>query len=771
MSLSRDGSARPDDERRTLRRAAAWSVALGLVTLSSGFTWAAIVSDQVSDLAARTLDTRAAAVQDAAQDQVDRYGDALRLVAAGLASGDRVEAAAFETATAPLDSMTLAGATSLAFLAAPVEDADLDTFQSRWRARGSTDLQLDPVEAAQTHVFAVLSTPLDGSDQSRTGVDVAGAPAPYEALRQSRRRGDVSVSGAYQLIIDQQLPEAERQTSFVVTAPVVKQGRFLGWVLMGLRGQDFLGAILERAAEGRVVVGLSAADTAGNDLTVASSVAEGDGPGLSPAALRRTLAIPVAQQTWTLAVAAGTPDLVGNIRHRPLAIRVISVVIALLVAGLGWTTASGRARARGEVRAATRDLAVAEKTARDQAVMLHTMVETIDAVGITVVDTDGTFLVQSRAARQMLGVDDDPDRETVHGIGDGDAYERWRQHHGVYAADGSPFPRAELPLVKALAGESTDDVEMTVRRTARDHGIQIAVSGRPIHLDGGRRGALAVFRDVTEERRRQAEQAAFSGLVAHDLKNPLALVRGLLELVDDDLREVTGPEEAISTIAASVRKSAAAARRMGDLIDDLLAYTTADNMALDLRPVDLGGLVRDTLADVIAGHAAERDAAGQTPSSPLVHVGDLPTVTCDEERMRQVLGNLIGNALKYVKPGARPVVDITAETRRSGGVRIFVIDRGIGIPVALQAEVVKPFVRAPAATADQTKYPGTGLGLAICHRIVERHHGRLRLRPNPGGGTIAIVELPELLEPADVRDPSAPPAAARSAAAVTRAAR
>ncbi|WP_167736618.1 ATP-binding protein [Nocardioides sp. 1609] len=732
------------------------------MTLSAGLAWAALVSHEASDLAARTLDRRAAAVQDAAQDEVRRYGDALRLVAAGLASGDQVDAAAFETAAAPLDSMALAGATSLAFMAAPVDDAGLDAFQSTWRARGSAGLELDPVEAAGTHVFAVFSKPLDGSSQRRTGVDAAAAPAAREALTLSQELGEVTMSPAYQLIIDQQLPETERQTSFVVTAPVLKQDRLLGWVLMGLRGQDFLGGVLSRAAEGHVDVSLSADDTAGQELTVAAAVAEPGGAGAGAGAggagttsdQQRTITVAVAQQTWTLDVAADTPALIGDIRHRPAAIRAISVVIALLAAGLWWSVTSSRARARDEVRAATRDLAAAEATARSQAVMLHTMVETIDEVGVTVVDADGTILVQSRSARRMLGVDAqaDPEAGTPGGIGDVARPDQWQQHYDVFSLDGSPFPQSEMPLVRALAGEASDDIEMVIRNDVRPDGIQIAVSGRPITVGQGRTGALAVFRDVTEERRHQAEQAAFAGMVAHDLKNPLTLVRGLMELVEDGLQDLTGPEATTRTIATHLQKSAAAAGRMAKLIDDLLAYTTAGNTALHVSEVALGGLVRDTLVDVIAGHVAERRAAGHAPPQPLVHVGDLPTVTCDEERMRQVLGNLVGNALKYVKPGTRPVVDVTAEARRRGGVRIFVSDRGIGIPDALQAEVVKPFVRAPSTTADQTNYPGTGLGLAISHRIVERHGGTLRLQPNPGGGTVAVIELP-----GPTRAPDLPP--------------
>ena len=722
------------EHRRTLRRATAGSLVLGLTVLSCGWSWAAVVSQDASALATRTLDTRAAAVEDAAEAEIARYTDALGLVAAALGSVGRVDAAAFDTASAPLGAMDLAGATSLAFLAPPVPDDALAAFRASWRARGSTGLELDPATARTTHVFAVLTRPLDGSDQRRTGVDVTGAPAPYAALRTARRSGEVAISDAYQLIIDQELPESERQTSFSVVAPVVRQDRLVGWVLMGLRGRDFLGGVLARAAEGRVDVELMAADTAGVDLSVAS--VSGGGAGARAEQHRRAIGLTVLQHTWTLEVGASTSALIGDARHRTLAIRVISVVVALLAAGLWWAVASSRARSRAEVAAATRDLALAEAVARRHATLLGTMLETIDQVGVTVVDADGTFLVHSRAARQILGVASEP------GVADGSSGQ-WQQHYGMFALDGTPFDQDEMPLVRALAGEATDDVEMVIRNPAHPQGARIVVSGRPIELGRRRPGALAVYRDVTVERHQQAEQAAFAGMVAHDLKNPLALVLGCLELVGDDVGQLSGPTDVVGTVTVYLAKASAAAARMAGLIDDLLAYTSTGDTPLDLAEVDLGELVRDTLTDVVAGHLAHQRSAGLDPTPPLVHVGDLPVARCDRERMRQVVANLVGNALKYVRPGTRPVVEVTAEVdERRGEVRVFVADRGIGIAPELRTEVLQPFVRTPTTVADQATYPGTGLGLAICERIVERHGGRLELRANPGGGTVAVIDLP-----------------------------
>ncbi len=730
-----------DDEQHTagaLRRAAIGAAVIGLVLLGSGLTWASAVSRQTDGLAGRTLDTRAAAVGDATEAEYQRYADALGLVAAALGAAPRIDATTFDLSTAPLGSMDLAGATSLAFIAPPVDTEGLASFESTWRSRGSTDLTLAPAEDQRRHVFSVFSKPLDGSSQRRTGIDVSGALAPYAALMEAWRSGGVAVSEAYQLIIDQDLPEDQRQTSFTVAAPVMQGERLAGWVLMGLRGQDFLGTVLERAAENRVDVALWADDPAGNDLTVASLSSRAGGTALHDQQTR-SLTLPIAQRTWTLDVSSDTAALIGNIRYRTLAIQVISVIISLLAAGLWWAVVSSHARARADVRTATRDLAVAEAAARRHATLLDATMEAVDEIGVTVVDADGTVLVHSPTARRVLGarglgdVDDDLEVATPQ-----------PDDHGVFTLDGEPFPRGDMPLLRALAGEPTEDVEMVVRNAVYPDGVTIAVSGRPFVLDGRRSGALTVFRDVTEERRQQAEQAAFAGMVAHDLKNPLSLVRGCLEIVTDDLPRLTGPPDAMDATSTYLVKAFTAADRMATLIDDLLDYTSAGDAALEVTDVDLGALVRDTITEVVAGHLAGRRPDGTSRPAPLVHVADLPVARCDPDRMRQVFGNLVGNALKYVHPDDRPVIDVAADRGPDGrGVRLYVADRGIGVPAHLRGDVLKPFVRTPATAGDPASYPGTGLGLAICRRVVERHGGTLRLQPNPGGGTVAVVDLPD----------------------------
>ncbi len=340
--------------------------------------------------------------------------------------------------------------------------------------------------------------------------------------------------------------------------------------------------------------------------------------------------------------------------------------------------------------------------------------------GVGVVDAEGAFLLHNPAAKALFGVDD------IAGP------ENWQGHYGLFRPDGrTPFPVEEMPFVRALRGESSDDVEMVVRNAARPDGILVSVDGRPLDASAGQPGAVAVFRDITELRRYETDLAVFAGVVAHDLKAPLAVIRGHCETAGEDL--AAAPDSpAVAEARAALGRIVRAVDRMAALIDTLLAYTTARDAPLRRRPVALDDLVED----VVQGRTGHlRPDAGPAPD---VYVGPLPEVDADPAMLRHVLDNLIGNALKYVPPGRAARIDITAEPGAPGWTRVEVADRGIGIPDDDKASIFETFHRARTAAG----YAGTGLGLAICRRIVERHGGIIGVTDNPGGGTRFHFTLP-----------------------------
>ena len=233
-------------------------------------------------------------------------------------------------------------------------------------------------------------------------------------------------------------------------------------------------------------------------------------------------------------------------------------------------------------------------------------------------------------------------------------------------------------------------------------------------------------REAVEQRlrRREEELVGFAGIVAHDLRSPLARITGYA----DCLREEAAPR--LEPVHRDfLERLYGGAQRMQALIDDLLNYATADNQALLRSPVDLNRLVAEVIRDRVSGTGDQQ---------PAIVLWALPTVDGDPVLLRQVVDNLVGNALKYTRAGQDPSIEIRSTPQDGGGWRIEVADRGIGIPAGQRATVFTPFTRADGSE----DYHGTGLGLAIVHRIIERHGGVTGVEENPGGGSRFWFTLP-----------------------------
>ncbi len=303
-----------------------------------------------------------------------------------------------------------------------------------------------------------------------------------------------------------------------------------------------------------------------------------------------------------------------------------------------------------------------------------------------------------------------------------------------YEADGVEVPAEDRPADRALRGETVPPHEALIRDEG-EYVVSVAASPLPPDPRTGRARAVVLFQDATQEASRRAELAAFAGVVAHDLRNPLAAIDGWTELIADDVDQGEVGLEVTRRYVQGVRSSA---QRMNGLIDDLLQHATSRDRTLAVSRVDVARVV----ADVAAARAVEG----------VVTIGVIPPVEADPALLRQVLDNLVGNAIKYVRAGTEPSVEVTGRPDPSGRVLIAVADRGIGLPAGEQEKVFGEFHRAHAR-----EYEGHGLGLSICRRIVARHGGSITARDNTGGvGTVFEFTLPAA--GSWPTDPSGPPA-------------
>jgi signal transduction histidine kinase len=338
--------------------------------------------------------------------------------------------------------------------------------------------------------------------------------------------------------------------------------------------------------------------------------------------------------------------------------------------------------------------------------------EVLDTLSIAVVAAaaDGSIVWINRAARAGVGTAPPNHVDQFHG-----AVER-----------GGQEPAEGHPLVVALAGGSIRGREMTFVPPGGPP-VEVMVDAGPLRDEEGRIiGAVASRYDITALRAREAELTAFAGIVAHDLRAPLAAISGHIELLEMDLAAMDELAEFKDTLDR-VRNSI---DRMCRLIDDLLSYATARDAPLRLERVDLGEVVDEVVHERTAHLRADR--------APRIEAGPLPTVHADPAMIRQMMDNLIGNAIKYTRDSEPARVRITADRIDAAWAEIQIADRGIGIPADQRAEVFESFARAHRGQS----FAGTGLGLAICRRVVDRHGGTISVDDNPLGGTRFHIVLP-----------------------------
>jgi signal transduction histidine kinase len=247
-------------------------------------------------------------------------------------------------------------------------------------------------------------------------------------------------------------------------------------------------------------------------------------------------------------------------------------------------------------------------------------------------------------------------------------------------------------------------------------------------------------REAVEQqlRQRETELVGFAGIVAHDLRSPLARITGYADFLREEAAAQLEPVH-----RDFLERLYGGAQRMQTLIDDLLDYATAENRTLNTTTVDLKALADDV---------AQERLSGAQQADVLIVVDPLPAVPGDATLLRQVLDNLIGNAIKYTAEGRQAYVRISSRPE-GDAVRIDVADRGIGIPEDQRDSIFIAFARATGSEG----FPGTGLGLAIVHRIIERHGGEIGVADNPGGGsriwfTLPLVHRPGRPAPTEAAD-------------------
>jgi two-component system sensor histidine kinase PilS (NtrC family) len=330
--------------------------------------------------------------------------------------------------------------------------------------------------------------------------------------------------------------------------------------------------------------------------------------------------------------------------------------------------------------------------------------------GIVTVDTKGLVSLINDTACSILGVGKGdvtgkPVGEVLSGL-----------DHGEGRTDLS-MPRPEIVFRRSDGAE-----------------IFLGFSSSPMkNADGTVTGSVVIFQDLTpvkemEERVRIADRLATVGELAaglaHEIRNPLASITGSSQM----LRETPDLPEVSQTLLNIIEREST---RLNGLISDFLAY--AGPKMKNVGPVNMNAMALEIVEAVRAGEAREKGVDVEDLASMDMHVEG------DAEQLRQVLWNLVRNALQATPRGGSVTIDLFSQVRhRQRYVVITVSDTGNGIASDVIGKIFNPFFTS--------KPEGTGLGLAISQRIVHYHRGFIEVRSTPGGGSVFSVFLPEFVE-------------------------
>ena len=224
--------------------------------------------------------------------------------------------------------------------------------------------------------------------------------------------------------------------------------------------------------------------------------------------------------------------------------------------------------------------------------------------------------------------------------------------------------------------------------------------------------------------RSNRELQDFAYVASHDLQEPLRKIQAFGDRLKKKFVEVLGDDG-----RDYLERMQNAAGRMQTLINDLLAFSRITTKAQPFVPVSLRQVAQEVLSDLEV--RIEQTGAR-------VEVGELTTIDADPLQMRQLLQNLIGNALKFRREYAKPVIALKTHANGDGCCRLTVEDNGIGFDMKYLDRIFGMFQRLHG----RDQYEGTGVGLAICRKIAERHGGQITAQSSPGQGATFIVTLP-----------------------------
>ena len=380
-------------------------------------------------------------------------------------------------------------------------------------------------------------------------------------------------------------------------------------------------------------------------------------------------------------------------------------------------------------------------------------VESKSDVVINAID-DGVLAISKDGNIELIN----PSAQQIIGWNQGDALGlNWKSVLKLVTSDGKDVEDLENPIAQSLSKNQPTHNDKLFLLTSSEKRILVSIVSSPVGTDG--EGIIVVFRDITKEKAEEREQAEFISTASHEMRTPVASIEGYLGLalnpatahIDEKARDF-------------ITKAHESAQHLGRLFQDLLDISKVEDGRMKNNPkiINVNEFLKD-IFDGLATKASEKqlnyifmpdiiDEGKEKSLQPIFYAN------IDPDHFREVVSNLIENAIKYT-PSGEVVVNVTGDDKQ---ISVSVKDSGIGIPAEDIPHLFQKFYRVD--NSDTREIGGTGLGLYLSRRLAEAMSGNLRVESKYKEGSTFYLEIPRMsssdakqrLESAEIEKPEDP---------------
>lgn len=418
-----------------------------------------------------------------------------------------------------------------------------------------------------------------------------------------------------------------------------------------------------------------------------------------------------------------------SIQYDPIVVRQLLVTLSVVSVGI-YAYQQAREAAAAETKAS-------KATSKEERIKSETIIENIDE-GIVAIDQLGRVMVINESAEKMLGWH----REELIG-------KSFIEAVPMFDKNGRRVAAGDRPLHAVLHKPGKIVIQASY---ARKNGsiLPVALTGRPIVVDGHIRGAIGTFRDVRTEQAVDHAKTEFITLASHQLRTPISAIKWYGELLlSGDAGNLSAQQREY------IQQMCGSNFRLTAILDAMLLASNLDLGKITVRPepTDLAELTKLLLIDLLHMQPTLKKLKIHEAYSP-----GIPALPLDPELTKTILRNVLGNALKYTPEGGKISVSIRPDTEKlssasRGSIRITVTDTGYGIPGNQQKNIFVKLFRA--ANIKEKDTDGTGLGLYVTKELLEKVGGKISFVSKEGEGSTFVILLPvEGMSPSP--EPTAP---------------